>query len=220
MDRIERAVCKKMEPVLKPHGFELDKELGGFVRRQPYGHDAMLVVNQGSAGAVGPRHFEIKFYFDIRHDCVEVPWNTLGMVYGEEAQRITPTLTLHPRPRNLPSLKVIPASQDEDTSRIAQEGAALFRDKGLPFFAEFANLSIVEALANRHPLIDLHPYNFGGPMEHRAMRSLILAKIVNPGRYAQVRETFVTLDKGMFPREQRMAMLAKVDAMELPRWQA
>lgn len=52
------------------------------------------------------------------------------------------------------------------------------------------------------------------------MLSLILAKIVNPGRYVQVRETFVTQDKGMFPREQRMAMLAKVDAMELPRWQA
>ena len=65
MDRIERAIYKKIEPLLKQHGFSLHKDWGIYVRPQPYGHDAVLVVNQGTAG-VGPRHFEIRPYFHIR----------------------------------------------------------------------------------------------------------------------------------------------------------
>jgi hypothetical protein len=47
------------------------------------------------------------------------------------------------------------------------------------------------------------------------MRSLLLAKAVNPARYAAAREAFVTLDKGMFSQEKRLDMLSRVDAMEL-----
>jgi hypothetical protein len=39
---------------------------------------------------------------------------------------------------------------------------------------------------------------------------------VNPQRYAEVRETFIRLDKGMFPREKRLEMLRRVDEMVLP----
>jgi hypothetical protein len=216
MDRIERAICKKLEPLLKQHGFVLVKERGGFVRAQPYGSDDMLCVNMGTS-AIGERHFFIGIHFAIRHDRIEVPWNTLGLVYGEDNQRMTPTLVFgFPRPRNLPTLKIFPGSFDEDVAAVAAEGQSLFLTKGLPFFAEYSDLVAVEALANRRPLADLDPYTVGGPMEHRAMRSLLLAKAVNQGVYAAVREAFVRLDKGMFPREQRLAMLAKVDAMTLP----
>lgn len=214
MDRIERAICKPLGPLLQQHGFELQSTRGGFVRKQPYGTDEVMVVNQGTA-APGPRHFEISIHFRIRHDSVEVPWNTLGMVYGE-GQLETPTLVYgFPRPRNLPTLKLRPETMAQDVAAVAAEGEALFLNAGLPFFSKFADLASVEAFANEHPLADLHPYTVGGPMEHRAMRSLILAKLVNPGRYAAVREEFIRLDKGMFPREHRLAMLAKVDAMEL-----
>lgn len=216
MDRIERAICKRLEPTLKQHGFLLAKEHGGFVRAQPYGFDDMLVVNKGTV-QVGSRHFLIGIHFAVRHDRIEVPWNTLGMVYGEENQRMTPTLVFgFPRPRNLPTLKVFPASMEADIAAVAAEGQNLFLTKGLPFFAEYGDLAAVEALANRHPLADIDPYTVGGPMEDRAMRSLLLAKAVNPSRYAAVREEFIRLDKGMFPREHRLAMLAKVDAMAMP----
>ena len=214
MDRIERTICTPLGPLLQQHGFELQPARGGFVRKQPYGTDNVLVVNKGTA-APGPRHFEISIHFSIRHDSVEVPWNTLGMVYGEDNQRMTPTLVYgFPRPRNLPTLKVRPDTMAQDVAAVASEGQALFLNAGLPFFAKFADLASVEAFANEHPLADLHPYTVGGPMEDRAMRSLILARLVNPGRYAAVREEFLRLDKGMFPRDHRLAMLAKVDAME------
>lgn len=205
-----------MTPVLKSNGFALFKDMGGFVRQQDYGHDRVMVVDQGTA-APGPRHFEISVHFSVRHDRIEVPWNTLGMVYGEDNQRMTPTLVFgFPRPRNLPTLKVFPASMDDDIAAVAAEGQNLFLTKGLAFFSEYGDLAAVEALANRHPLADIDPYTVGGPMEDRAMRSLLLAKAVNPSRYAAVRDEFIRLDKGMFPREHRLAMLAKVDAMAMP----
>lgn len=194
----------------------LTKEHGGFVRKQPYGFDDMLVVNKGTA-TFGPSHFWIAMHFGIRHDRIAVPWNTLGMVYGEDNQRMTPTLVFgFPRPPNLPTLKVFPAHMEDDIAAVAAEGQNLFLTKGLPFFAQYGDLAAVEALANRRPLADIDPYSVGGPMEDRAMRSLLLAKAVNPSRYAAVREEFIRLDKGMFPREQRLAMLAKVDAMAMP----
>lgn len=215
MDRIERAIYKKIEPLLKQHGFSLHKDWGIYVRPQPYGHDAVLVVNQGTAG-VGPRHFEIRPYFHIRHDSIEVPWNTLGMVYGE-GQLQTATLSyISPRPMNEPTLKVMPVTMNDDIARVAQEIETVFLQKGLPFYERFADLHVIEELANKSPLADIAPYGVGGPMEHRAMRSLLLAKAVNPQRYAAVRETFIQLDKGMFPREKRLQMLQRVDEMVLP----
>lgn len=215
MDRIERALYKRIEPLLKQHGFALHKDWGIYVRPRPYGHDAVLVVNQGTAG-VGPRHFEIRPYFHVRHDSIEVPWNTLGMVYGE-GQLETATLSyISPRPANEPTLKVMPASMDEDIARVAQEIEAVFLQKGLPFYERFADLNAIEELANKAPLADILPYGVGGPMEHRAMRSLLLAKAVSPQRYAAVREEFIRQDKGMFPRERRLQMLQRVDDMVLP----
>jgi hypothetical protein len=214
MDRIERSICKKLEPLLVAGGFALKKEMGGFARPQPYGHDRVMVVNQGTA-APGPQHFAVSVHFSIRHDRIEIPWNTLGLVWGEENQRMTTTLVYgFPRDRKLPSLKVMPATMEKDIELVAVEAEALFKEEGLPFFEQFATLEALEAFANHQPLAELYPYSLGGPMEHRAMRSMLLAKTVNPGRYAAVRETFIRLDQGMFPREQRMAMLQKVDAME------
>lgn len=215
MDRIERAICKKIEPLLKQHGFLLHKEWGYFVRLQPYGHDAFLVVNKGTAG-VGPRHFEINTPCGIRHDRIEIPWNTLGLVYGE-GQLQTDTLVLgFPRGMKAPPLKVMPVTTDEDIARIAAETEAVFTQTALPFYERFADLRAIEELANKQPLADFMPYTVGLVMEHRAMRSLLLAKAVNPQRYAVVRETFIQLDKGMFPRERRLQMLQRVDEMVLP----
>lgn len=215
MDRIERAIYKKIEPLLKQHGFSLHKEWGYFVRPQPYGHDAFLVINKGTAG-VGPRHFEINTPCGIRHDRIEIPWNTLGLVYGE-GQLQTDTLVLgFPRGMKAPPLKVMPATMNEDITNIAIETEVVFAKTALPFYERFADLRAIEELANTQPLADFMPYTVGLAMEHRAMRSLLLAKAVNPSRYAAVRETFIQLDKGMFPRERRLQMLQRVDEMVLP----
>ena len=67
------------------------------MRPQLYGHDAFLVVNQGTASG---KYFEINVYAEVRHDCVERPWNTLGFVYDlDEAQQQTWTLKIN-RPRS------------------------------------------------------------------------------------------------------------------------
>lgn len=201
--------------MVRDHGFELDDGWGHFVRRQSYGHDAMLIVNQGSA-RFGPRHFEIGLPCEIRHDLIEVPWNTLGLVYGEENQLRTPTLVLgFPRGMQAKPPMVALGWLKEDIARAAKEAEDVFLTKALPFYERFADLRAIEKLANEKPLADLLPYTVGGPIEDRAMRSLLLAKAVNPERYALVRETFVTLDKGMFPREKRLEMLRRVDEMEL-----
>ncbi len=219
MDRIERAICKKIDPLLKQHGFALNKDWGIFVRPQPYGHDAFLVVNQGSAG-VGPRHFEIAPHCGIRHDRIEIPWNTLGMVYGEGQQQTSTLVLGFPRGMAAPTLKVMPATMNADIEHIAAETEAVFTQIALPFYARFADLRAIEELANKQPLADFMPYTVGGPIEDRAIRSLLLAKAVNPQRYAAVRQAFIKLDKGMYPREKRLQMLQRVDEMVLPDGQA
>lgn len=212
MDRVERAICNALQPTLQQQGFELRKDWGYFVRAQAYGFDALLVVNQGTAKG---RFFEIKCYAELRHDRIEVPWNALGLVYGEDNQRQTWTLSY----KNMAGvqaapMQVVPESMATDVARTAQEVSALFEQRALPFYQRFGDLREVEAWANKNPLAEINP-TVGGPIEHRAMRSLLLAKAVNPERYAAVREAFVTLDKGMFPREKRVAMLGQVDAMVL-----
>jgi hypothetical protein len=104
---------------------------------------------------------------------------------------------------------------DDDSLAVFGELQKLTAEVFLPFFEKFGNGAAIEELANRQPLSNLGPYTMGAPIEHRAMRSLILAKLENPGRYDIVRRAFVELDKGMFPREQRLAMLNKVDQMVL-----
>jgi hypothetical protein len=220
MDRLERTVCRKLETLLAPSGFTLHQAWGFFVRPQPYGHDAFMVVNQGTAG-VGPRHFELAPHCSVRHDCIEVPWNSLGLVYGAENQLQTATLVLgFPRGMQAPPLKVFPATRRDDLARVAEECYSVFIQHALPFFERFANVAAIEKLANDHPLQDIAPYTVGGPMEHRGMRSLLLAKTINPSRYATVRELFVHLDKGMFPRERRMEMLQKIDAIVVSNYEA
>jgi hypothetical protein len=72
----------------------------------------------------------------------------------------------------------------------------------------------LEAFANANPLADIPRFTLGLPLEHRAMRSLLLAKAVNPGRYALVRHAFVnSTQKTLFPRERCMDMLRRVDEM-------
>lgn len=212
MDRIERAICKLLLPSLKKQGFELRQDWGFFVRKQPYGFDALMVVNQGAAGG---KNFEINIFSEVRHDCIEQPWNTLGFIYGEDSQQQSWTVML-PRARNAPTLKVFPASMEADIAMVAYEVEVLFSQTSLPFYERFADLREVEKLANTSPLSDLSPYSVGGPLDHQAMRSLLLAKAVNPARYASVREAFVTSDKKtLFPREKCMELLRRVDAMEL-----
>lgn len=212
MDRVEKAINKVLQPTLAAQGFALNKEWGYFVRKQPYGFDALTVVNQGTAKG---RFFEIKCYAEVRHDRIEVPWNTLGMVYGEDNQLQTWTLLYKGRADpKLPVLKVNPESMAADVEHVAREIAEFFTQQAHAFYQRFGDLRAVEEWVNKIPLAELNP-SAGGPMEDRAMRALLLAKAVNPGRYASVRETFIALDQGMFPREQRMQMLQKVDNMVL-----
>lgn len=213
MNRIERAICKVLQPILAAQGFMLNKEWGYFVRKQPYGFDALAAVNQGTAKG---HFFEINCYAKVRHDRIELPWNTLGMVYGEDNQLQTWTLLYKGRADpKLPLLKVNPESMAADVEHVASEIAEFFVQQAQPFYQRFGDLIAVEEWANKTPLAELNP-SAGGPMEDRAMRALLLAKAVNPGRYASVRETFIALDQGMFPRERRMQMLQRVDDMLLP----
>ena len=213
MDKIERAIAKLLAPTLKAQGFELRKEWGFFVRPQPYGYDALIVVNQGTASG---KYFEIKVYAEVRHDRIEIPWNTLGFVYDlDEAQQQTWTLKLD-RPRNAPILKIVPASMEADIAAVAQEVEALFGNTSLPFYQRFADLHEVEKFVNERPLAELMPYSAGGPLEDRAMRSLLLAKAVNPARYTSVREAFLTSEKKtLFPREHCLEMVKRIDEMVL-----
>lgn len=212
MDRVERAIYKALQPTLAAQGFTLNKDWGYFVRKQPYGFDALAVVDQGTAK--GP-FFEINCYAKVRHDRIEVPWNTLGMVYGEDNQLQTWTLLYRGRADpKLPLLTVNPESMASDAEHAAREIAEFFTHYALPFYQRFSDLREVEEWVNKTVLADLNP-SAGGPAEHRAMRALLLAKAVNPARYAIVREAFITHDKGMFPRERRMQMLERVDDMVL-----
>lgn len=216
MDRIERALCKEVGSLVESSGFALRKDWGYFVRDTVYGLDAFLIINEGTASG---SHFGIGLVIGSRHDRIEVPWNTLGFIYGDENRRQTKTLVLGYPPRQrgqeAPVMKVTPATMKDDIVRVAREIETAFTNRALPFYQRFCDLKAIEILANEVPLADLAPYTIGLPMEDRAMRSLLLAKAVNPARYAAVREAFVTLDQGMFPREKRLEMLRRVDEMTL-----
>jgi hypothetical protein len=214
MNSLESAIARSMSAPLKAAGFTLKRNSNAFVRSTAYGHDRLIVVDQGTA-APGPRHHEISIHCAIRHDAVEQPWNTLGLVYGD-GQPETATLVLgFPRGMAAPRLKVFADTRETDIARVANEGIAIFQDIALPFFERFSRLQVVEAFVNEDPLADIMPYNVGLAMEHRAFRSMLLAKLVNPERYASIREQFLARNVGMFPVERRLAMLAKVDAMQL-----
>lgn len=214
MSPLERAIARKVAPQLKQAGFALVAGWNAFVRETDYGNDCLGIVNKGTA-APGPIHNEISIHCSIRHDAVEIPWNTIGLVYGE-GQLQTATLVLgFPRGVAAPKLKVFTQTKDADIDRIANEGLAIFHEVAVPFFSRFQNLREIEALANAHPLEDITPFTVGLAMEHRAFRSLILARLVNPDRYGQIRAKFLDGNVGMFPPERRLAMLAKVDALQL-----
>jgi hypothetical protein len=214
MDRIEKAIAAEVVPPLRAQGFRLKKEWNCFMREQPYGFDALMIVNQGTA--LG-KFFEIAAYPAIRHDRIEIPWNTLGMVYDyEEAQQQTATLVFGQPRGPAPPMKIEPATMQADVERVAREVEAIFAQRALPFYERFENLVELEAFANAKPLADIAGYTLGLPLEHRAMRSLLLAKAVNPSRYAAVREAFLNSpQKTMFPREKCMDMLRRVDELSI-----
>lgn len=212
MDRLERAICNALQPMLHQQGFELNKAWGYFVRKQPYGFDALLVVNQGTAKG---RCFDIKCYAQIRHDRIEIPWNTFGFVYGEDNQKQTWTLNYkNMRGTEAAEMRVVPESMAADVARTAREVAAIFAQRAVPFYERFADLREVEAWANKDPLAETNP-SLGGAVEDRGTRGLLLAKAVNPQRFPAVREAFLRLEKGMFPRAKRLEVLEKIDAMSI-----
>jgi hypothetical protein len=133
---------------VRQQGFEFRKDWGYFVRDQTYGFDALPVVNQGTAKG---RFFEIKCYAEVRHDRIEIPWNTLGMVYGEDNQRQTWTLNYKDMAGLQASpMKVVPESITTD----GQEVTTLLVQKALPFYQRFGDLSEVEEWVNKNPLAD------------------------------------------------------------------
>jgi len=215
MDRIGRAVAQQMKPVLEGHGFDFRSSWNGFVRDTEYGSEAFLVVNQGTTMGMG-RFFEMKCYPAVRHEVIEVPWNTFGFVWGEEAQRQTATLTYtHPR-GNLPVIKVAPSSLKTDVEAAAQEMSRVFKERALPFFGKFSELSAVEEFVNRQPLAELYPYNAGGPLDHLAARSLLLAKASNKNRYRAVRDAcLASTKKTLWPRERYLQTIEHIDSLAI-----
>lgn len=213
MDRIEKAVAKILAPRLAEHGFVLHLDWGSFVRRQSYGFDAFVVVNQGSASR---EYFAMEAYCQVRHDCIEVPWNAFGFIHGEENRQQTWTVMLSRR-RNAPVLAVRPATMAVDVAAVAEQLQAYFNAQALPFHRQFASLGAVEAMANHLPMArpqQLEPLSVGGPTDHQAMRSLLLAKAVNPARYAAVREAFIDSPrKTLLPRERCLRMVDEIDTM-------
>ncbi len=214
MNKIELALCRAIEPALAAHGFKLERSHGGFFRYCTYGFDDFLVVDQGTA-LFGPGEHEIGCPCGIRHDRIEIPWNSLGFIYGESNRLRTATVVLgFPRGRAAPALRVSLGNRDDDLASVARALEATFVECALPFYARFKDLRQVESFANGRPLADLSPYTLGLPLEHRAMRSLLLAKAVNPDRYPVVRAAFLNSDKKtMFPRDRCLEMLATVDEL-------
>jgi hypothetical protein len=211
MDRIERAVGKQLQTALESHSFDLRPTWNAFVRKTAHGADVFLIVNQGTAMG---RFFEMKCYPAIRHDRIEVPWNTFGFVWGDEAQLQTKTLTFtHPR-GNLPAMKVTPATQAADIQSVAGEMLRVFLEQAMPFFQRFSSLAAVEEFVNRVPLAELYPYNAGGPLDHLAARSLLLAKAINPNRYQTVLDACIaSTQKTLWPRERYLQTIDRVDSL-------
>ena len=216
MDKIERNINKIISSTLEAANFQLNKEFGYFVRKTSYGHDAFVVINQGR---VDGDKFGIGCAIEVRHDIIENPWNSLGFIYGENEKLETSTLTMaYPSVRfgsKSDMWKLTPATLKENIEMVAMEIAQAFTKHAVPFYNQFSHLEEVEKMLNKVPMADISPYTGGLPVEHRAMRSLLCAKAVNPERYSVVRDTFVKMNKGMFPFEKRMEMLEKVDAMKL-----
>jgi hypothetical protein len=214
VNKIELALCKAIEPTLAAQGFKLNRSLGGFFRYGTYGFDDFLVVDKGTA-QFGPGEHEIGCPCGIRHDRIEVPWNSLGFIHGESNKLTTATLVLgFPRGSAAPALRVSIRNREGDLAIVARSLEATFVECALPFYARFSDLREVESFANDRPLADLSPYTFGLPLEHRAMRSLLLAKAVRPDRYPIVRAAFLNSEKKtMFPRDRCLEMLATVDGL-------
>jgi hypothetical protein len=214
LNKIERAICRAIEPTLASHGFLLIREAGGFYRQRPFGFDDFLVVDQGTA-TFGPGIHQIGCPCGVRHDRIEIPWNSFGFIYGEENQKRTATIILgFPRGRASRPLSVHSDDFDNSVSTAAEQLRHTFLERALPFYDRFADLAEIEQLANEHPLSDVSPYTFGLPLEHRAMRGLLLAKAANPSRYQLVRSAFLSSGKKtLFPREECLEMLNVIDAL-------
>ena len=214
MDRIERAINKVLAPTLKAAGFELKKEWNCFVKFTDYGFDSFMVIDQGRLDV---DQISIGCSIGIRHNRIQELFNTFGFIYGEEEQKQNVTFSLsYPfnARKNLDDyLKLNALTLQEDIAIVAKHLEQAFAEHAIPFYNRFSKLSEVEELLNKKPLADISPYSGGFIPEDLMVTSLLCAKAVNPARYDLVREACVAMEGGMYPKEKRMEILKKVDAM-------
>lgn len=214
MNKLERAINKLLAPTLSESGFKLKATWGGFFRFTDYGFDGFMVIDQGrkEINANG-----IVCAIKIRHDKIQLPFNKLDFIYGEEEQKQNPTLVLgYPFYKwGTPTeyLMVNSATAEVDVIIVADHLKRVLQQHALPFYERYSNLAEIEELLNHEPMGDIAPYSGGFIYEHRVVTSLLCAKATNPSRYDAVKEAFIKLDKGMYPREKRMEILRKVDAI-------
>ena len=215
MDRIERSISKLLIPRLANYGFAIAKERHCFIKFTDYGFDDFMVINKGR---IGMEYFGIVCAIRMRHDIIQIPWNTLGFIHGEDAQKETPTLILsYPfiySGKPFEYLKLY-STAPEDIAKMADVVANVFIEHALPFYQRFSQLSEIEALLNKEPMEDISPYSGGFFREHRVATSLLCAKAVNPARYDMVKEAFVKKNQGTWPLEKRMEILKKIDEIKI-----
>lgn len=221
MDKIEKELSRRVEPLLKEHGFALRKTWHCFVRKQPYGFDGFAISHLTSFDTE-PIH-QIFGGFGVRHDRIEIPFNTLGFIYGDDAQRQTVTFTraYPPHPYGHPDhrIRIGQSTFESDLDRAEQRVRQYFLEEGLPFYERFASLAEIEAIVNADPKVppmDFGPYSSGYFWEMRAVRGLLLAKLLNPERYGELRQAYLEHTFGtQLSAERRIAVMERVDALSV-----
>ena len=215
MDRIERSISKLLVPSLATYGFALAKERHCFIKFTDYGFDNFMVINKGR---IDNDYYGVSCAIGIRHDKVQLPFNSLGFIHGDEAQQENTTLVLrypsYSWGRPFEYLKLYSTSP-EDIAKMTDEIANVFVEQALSFYQRFSQLCEIEELLNKEPMEDISPYSGGFFPEDRVVTSLLCAKAVNPARYDMVKEAFVKKNQGTWPLEKRMEILKKIDEIKI-----
>ncbi|MBF5039160.1 hypothetical protein INP77_06610 [Methylophilus sp. 13] len=222
MNKTELEISKLIKPTLEAEGFALKKDWNSFVRYTDYGFDDFMIVDQGHLGS---GYKTIGCAFGVRHDVIQNLFNSMGLIYGEEAQKQNVTLALSfpfiPWQSRESELKIYPETRAEDIQKVAQIITNAFKQHALPFYAKYADLRAVEAKINDSPMANLWPYTAGGvDPTIQVIISLLCAKAVNPNRYDLIKEVFTDkyIENDTVPdaySERWIAMLYKIDAINL-----
>jgi hypothetical protein len=223
MNKTERELAKLVKPIFEAEGFELKKDWNSFVRYTDYGFDDFMIVDQG--------HLDYDYTttigcaFSVRHDAIQNLYNSMGFIYGEDAQKQNVTLALSypfiPWQSRDSTLKIHQETRAEDMQKVAQIFTEAFKQHALPFYEKYADLHEIEAKLNEIPMAKIWPYTAGSvDPDTQAVIGLLCAKAVNPSRYDAVKlayiDKYIEYDAVPEPyRQRRLKILDMVDNVKI-----